>query len=302
MRHVRWLGLGLGVLACSSSKLGGNDGGIDAPSVTDTGAVDRPVGEGGVGSCSDPGYTQEGSYRPTMAWTFSAAALDAGAAVRDAGTTDDAASVSRCVASGSPATTGLSDYTCRGGAWLRAGTAGPVLAFDDGATLTWNPSSAPVPAPYVTASGGDRVWVSYQSKATVICPFCGAYTNRWLEIRNDGSSGTIRHYAQQGNHLTSPAAIAMAMFGVTVTDLAQCQLHVGSCPSFDRTELGHQVATTPAQTVPFATLTEVASPGGTYDVLWASTSDSNVQYATSCGSDLKGASNDDGFAATRQPP
>jgi hypothetical protein len=332
MRRVRWLGLGLGLLACSSSKLTGKDGGGDAISVMDMRAVDRavdhavdrpvdrsvdhavdgpvdrpvdhPASDAGAGGCSESAvlYTEELSYRHTMAWTFSAAASDAGAPVPDAGATGDAASVSRCVASGSAAKTGFSDYTCRGGARLRSGTAGPILTFDDGSTLTWNPSSALVSAPYVTASGGDRVWVSYQLKGTVICPVCGAYTNQWLEVRDGSSTGTIRHYAQQGNHLTSPLDLATQMFGVAVTENAECQVHAGPCPSFDRTAFGHQVTTTPVQTIPFATLTEVTSTSGSYDVLWAATSESNVQYPTTCGTDQRGASNDDGFAATRRAP
>jgi hypothetical protein len=320
MRRARWLLLGLGVLGCGSSKLVADsfDSGRDVPAVVVDAGRDSQLsatdgGTGGVGVCqASSGYLSEGSYRRTVAWTFLAAVAAAGVPAGDAGTADEASSPSRCVASGSAVNGGLPSYTCRGGAWLQPGTAGPVLTFDDGSTLTWNPttwdslfwnSSSP-PSPYVTESSGDRVWVSYRTATTVICPYCGAYTNSWLEVRDGNSTGTVRHYAQEGSNLTSPAGIAMAMFGVVVTEKKVCQFHLGGCMSFDRSEYDHRVATTPEQTIPFATLTLVTSPNGAYDVLWAVTSESRVTYNAdaNCGSDNPGISNDDGFVGTRRAP
>jgi hypothetical protein len=318
MKRVAWLSLGLGVLACGSSpKVVSDsfDSGMDRAAVAVDGGSDaRPsakdggTGDGGVCPASSASYLSEGSYRKTVAWTFVAAA-SAGVPTTDAGTADDAVSPSRCVASGSAAATGLANYTCRGGAWLRSGAVGPVVTFDDGSTLTWNStiwdSSSPAPAaPYVTQPAGDRVWVSYRRTSTIICPFCGAYTNTWLEIRDESSTGTVRHYAQQGNHLASPLDIAMAMFGVAVTEKKVCQVHVGGCVSLDRSAFDHRVDTAPAQQIPFATLTSVTSPNGTYDVLWDVTAESGVTYNADagCGTDLPGISNDDGFVGTRRAP
>src|SRR5579871_6683800 len=329
MRSLALLSLGVAVVACSSSKLvvsdsfdsGVHDGppgmvwdaGRDAPVVAYDAGKDRPsVGSdastdttsvGGWDGATCPSPIQdyrENNYLKTLAWTFAPAASDAGVAPAADGGADDAASPSRCYVSAT--TFGPKNYTCRGGAWLRmrSGVPGPLVTFDDGSTLSWDASAPPVPAPYVSQATGDRVWVSYQSTATLICPFCGAYTNQWLEIRDTGSTGTVRHYAQQGNHLASPVGMAMAMFGVPVTETVACKVHGGSCPSLDRTEFEHQVATTPAQAVPFATLTAITSPNGTYDVLWDATSEANVDWGApgSCGSDNPGVSNDDGFAGT----
>lgn len=328
MRSLAWLLLGVGV-ACNSSRLVVSDNfdtgvqdrtvwdaGRDGPGVVYDAGKDRPgvLSDGSVdttsttvldgGSCASPVYYRENDYRKTLSWTFAPAVSDAGVAAADGGA-DDASSVSRCSASSSKSGP-TEDYACRGGAWLRmrSGLPGPLLTFDDGSTLAWDASAPPVPAPYVSQATGDRVWVSYRSTVTVICPFCGAYTNQWLEIRETGSAGLVRYYAQQGNHLTSPLALATAMFGATVTETVACKVHGGSCPSLDRTEFEHQVGTTPAQVVPFATPTAVTSPNGTYDVLWAATSEANVDWGAlgSCGSDNPGASNDDGFAGTRRAP
>jgi hypothetical protein len=311
-RVVAWLSLGVGLLACNSSpKIVADqfDSGRDGPGVVVDGGSDSQVSkDGGTGvelcPASSVSYLSEGSYRKTVAWTFLAAVADAGAPAGDGGTLDDAVTPSRCVASGSAATAGLANYTCRGGAWLRSGAAGPVVTFDDGSTLTWDSSSPTASPPYVTQPGGERVWVSYRTATTVICPFCGAYTNRWLEIRNGSSTGTVRHYAQEGNHLGSPLDIAMAMFGVAVTENKNCQFHLGGCMSFDRSEFDHWVATAPTQLIPFATPTVVTSPNGTYDVLWAATGESRVAYNADggCTPDSPGISNDDGFAGTRRAP
>ena len=320
MKRAPWLLLGLGVLACGSSKLVADsfDSGTDVPAVAVDGGSDSQVSakDGGTsdgGGCpaSSASYSSQGSYRRTVAWTFLAGVADAGVLVVDAGTADDDTAPSRCVASGSAATAGLANYTCRGGAWLRSGAAGPVVSFDDGSTLTWDSvtwdsliwgsSSQPAPAPYVTQAGGDRVWVSYRTATTVICPFCGAYTNTWLEIRDRSSTGTVRHYAQEGNRLESPLGIAMAMFGVAVTENELCQFHHDGCMSFARSVFDHWVATAPVQLIPFATPTLVTSPNGTYDVLWAATSESGVTY-NGCPPDSPSISNDDAFVGTRRSP
>jgi hypothetical protein len=78
-----------------------------------------------------------------------------------------------------------------------------------------------------------------------------------------------------------------------------CATDVNGCVSLDRTEYDHRVATVPAQTIPFATLTAVTTPAGTYDLLWATTSETNIKH--DCP-DTAGYTNDDGFVATRRAP
>jgi hypothetical protein len=311
MKKVALLSLGLGVLACNSSKLVSDnfDTGVDAPTdgpgvVVDAGALDArgdasPAIDGGaVCPAGSLGPTMEGPPRRTLSWTFSPPAVDAGVPAGDAGAGDSAASPSRCVKSTVAAP--VNDYSCRGGAQLSAGAAGPILTFDDGSKLTWDAGAPPAPPPYVQGAGGDRVWVSFLQMSHVICPVCGAYTYQWLEIRDTGASGTVRYYAQQGDHLASPLDLAGEMFGVPVAENAVCTIHATGCLLLDRTEYDHQVATTPAQTIPFATLTEISAPGGTYDVLWAATSEANVKYGN-C-TDTPGPTNDNGFVATRRMP
>jgi len=296
MRNAAWALVGLATLGCGPSTPAGRD--KDSKTDGPVAATDAGEQAGDAGSCpaaSIGPISQIEPPRHTLAWTFAAA--DAGTAP-DAGATpsEDAAAPSRCAVT----TDVEQNASCSGGAWLRSSSAGPILTFDDGSTLTWNPSQAPTAGPYVQQASGDRVWADYERQDHVICPYCGAYTDQTLEIR-DGPAGTVRFYAQQGSQLSPlPAALVQDIFGVTTTASPACTSHLASCQPFDRTELDHLLQTSPAQALPFATATQVSSPKGTYAVLWAATVESNVGPST-CTDD-PGITNDDGFVATRLAP
>jgi hypothetical protein len=289
MSKTAWFALGLVGMGCGSSKLVADnfDGGRDAPGTgLDTGS-----------SCPASSLS---SSRHTFAWTFAAAAADSGVDPDGGGAADagpDAAAPSRCIAS----TSGFVTETCIGGAWLRSSAVGPILMFDDGSTLTWDPVGPPTPAPYVHQAGGDRVWARYGSSHSPPCGDCATEPDLALEIR-EGTSGTVRFYAAQGIDLSDLSdGDASDIFGVTATASPTCASQVTNvCASVDRTEFSHILQTSPAQTVPFAAPTQVTTPNGTYAVLWTASSDANPMFVA-C-EDFTGLVRDNGFVATRLGP
>lgn len=293
MRNTAWLAFGLVGLGCGSPPkiVADNfDSGRDVPT-TGVETFGCPASLMGPRVLGD-------APRHTFAWTFAAATADAGAGSADTGA--DAAAPSRCTAIALPYLSVTSE-SCVGGAWLRSSPSGPVLTFDDGSTLSWQLDGAPTPAPYVQQAGGDRVWADYENHL----PFGSFWTSvldQTLEIR-DGASGAVRFYAQQGDDLPGlPAPLVSDIFGVTATTSLFCMTHIvddAQCLAFDRTELSHELQTSPAATITFAVGTQVAAPSGTYSVLWAQSSETNE---TATCTDISPPATDNGFVATRLAP
>jgi hypothetical protein len=187
---------------------------------------------------------------------------------------------------------------------LRSTASGPAIVFGDGAQLAWDGTLPAALKPYVVqaSGGGDSVWVDYEKRTIVVCPFCGAYTTYTLEIRN-GPAGKIRFYDQQGAVLPNLTdAQVMDIFGVPATATRSCTFSArAGCYSYLRSEFDHQLATTPPQTIPDATLTEVTAPNGTFQVSWASSSETDVHFDTNCA-DGPNVATDNGFVAALVAP
>jgi hypothetical protein len=185
---------------------------------------------------------------------------------------------------------------------LRSTASGPAIVY--GSELIWDGTLSSALEPYVQqANGGaDTVWVDYEKKFTVISPFCGVYTTYTLEIRN-GQSGKIRFYDQQGVALPNLTdAQVMEIFGTTATATRSCTFPTYTgCYTFLRSEYDHQLATTPPQIVLDATLTEITSPNGAFEVIWASSGEFYVQSNQNCQACPQVAT-DNGFVAALVAP
>jgi hypothetical protein len=270
----------------------------------DYGTGGSPFPDGGT--CSAPTQGPLSTYdspRP-FGWTFTGPTAGAGGAPGAggaAGSADGGTGPARCqtVPAAYPGT------ACEGTATLQALTTGTVVAFADGSKLTWDGTLPSALMPYVVQQAGqpDTVWVHYQEKHTVVCPFCGAYTTRMLEIRSGGETGKVRFFDQQGDVLPNltPAQI-MDVFGTTATQLFSCTFpSYAGCYMFLRSEFDEQLGTTPPQTIVDATLTKVTTPNGIFQVIWASSTESYVEQVQGC-SDGPAVASDTGFVASLLAP
>jgi hypothetical protein len=186
---------------------------------------------------------------------------------------------------------------------LRSTASGPVIVFGDGSQLVWDGTLPSALEPYVQQAGGsDAVWVDYQKRITVVCPFCGAYTTYTLQIRN-GQFGKIRFYDQEGAVLPNLTDLqVMDIFGAPTTATPSCTFPTyAGCYSYLRSEFDQHLGTTPPQTILDATLTEVTAPNGTFQVIWASSAESYAEREMNC-SDGPGIASDTGFVAALVSP
>ena len=150
-----------------------------------------------------------------------------------------------------------------------------------------------------TDGGTGTVWVDFQRRTVVVCPFCGAYTTNILQIR-DSQNGPLRFYDQQGAVLPNLTdGQVTELFGVGATPIQTCTFPAyAGCYSFLRTEFDHQLQTSPPQMIVDATLTPVATPHGQFQVFWASSTESYAQRQDNC-SDGPAYASDTGFVANR---
>ncbi len=259
-----------------------------------TGTGGSPFPDGGTCSAPTTGPLSTSDLPRPFGWTLMGAAADAGAP-GNAGAADGGATpaICRTVPAAYPGT------ACTGMASLRSTARGPVIVFGDGSQLVWDGTLPAALQPYVaqTSGAGDSVWVDYEKKITVVCPFCGAYTTSTLQIRN-GQSGRFRFYDQQGAVLPNLTdAQVMDIFGVPATATLSCTFPTyAGCYSYLRSEFDHQLATTPPQTILDATLTKVTALYGTFQVIWASSSESYAQREMNCA-DGPAIASDNGFVA-----
>jgi len=284
---------------------GGTTGTGGAGTGGSPGAGGSPFPDGGTCSAPTTGPLSTSDLPRPFGWTLTAAPADAGAtastgAAGNAGNSDGGASPALCrtVPAVYPGT------ACTGMASLRSTATGPVIAFDDGSRLAWDGTLPSALEPYVAqaSGGGDAVWVDYEKRTTVVCPFCGAYTTYTLEIRN-GHDGPVRFYDQAGDVLPNLTdAQVMDIFGTTATAVQSCTFPaIAGCSQYLRSEFDHQLG---AQTLLDATLTEVTAPNGKFQVIWASSVESYVEPlpAENCGLDNPGVATDTGFVATLLSP
>ena len=256
------------------------------------------------GTCSAPttGPLSTSDLPRPFGWAFTSAVASTGAAGVTGQTGADggaAAALCQTVPAAYPGT------ACTGIASLRSTASGPVIVFGDGSELAWDGTLPSALEPYVqqASGGGDAVWVDYEKKITVVCPFCGAYTTQTLQIRDGQSSGKVRFYDQQGAVLPNLTNLQVTdIFGVTTTATPSCTFPTyAGCYSYLRSEFDQHLATTPPQTILDATLTEVTAPNGTFQVIWASSAESYAEREMYC-SDGPGVASDTGFVAALVAP
>ncbi len=289
----------------------GGDGGYGWGGTTGTGGIATGAGGGSPfpdgGTCSAPtqGPLSTSDAPRPFGWTHTGAPADAGATgaagvTGNAGTDGGATpALCRTVPAAYPGT------ACTGIASLQSTASGPVIVFGDGSELVWDGTLPSVLEPYVrqASGGGDVVWVDYEKKITVVCPFCGAYTTQTLQIREGQSSGKVRFYDQQGAVLPNLTNVQVTdIFGVTATATPSCTFPAyAGCYSYLRSEFDQHLATSPPQTILDATLTEVTAPNGTFQVIWASSKESYAQLEQGCTGGA-GVASDTGFVAALVSP
>jgi hypothetical protein len=272
--------------------------------------------DGGTCTASTQGPISTWDSPRPFGWTYSGPTMGAGGApaTADGGTAATGDGGAAAAADGGAKVTGPATCqtipaaypgtSCEGTATLEALSSGTVIAFADGAKLTWDGTLPSALMPYVVAGATpDTVWVHYQEKYTVVCPFCGAYTTRTLEIRKGDPTGKVRFFDQQGDVLPNlTASQVMDIFGTTATPIFTCTFpYYAGCSSYLRSEFDQALGTTPPQTVVDATLTKVTTPNGIFQVIWASSVESYVETQTGC-SDGPGVASDTGFVASLLAP
>jgi hypothetical protein len=264
----------------------GTGGGPPGPSLPDGGACSAPT-MGPLSTADAP--------RP-FGWKFTGMPADGGAGGAG-GKADGGAIPGGCQVVPAP----YPGTRCIGTAQLHGTATGPVITFQNGSQLLWDGTLAKALTPIVeqTDGGVDSVWVEYENRTVVVCPFCGAYTTNTLQIR-DSQGGPIRFYDQQGDVLPNLTDAQISeLFGVGAAALQSCTFPTyAGCYSFLRTEFDHQLQTSPPQTIIDATLTPVMTPNGKFEVVWASSVESYSQRVTGC-SDGPGIASDTGFVANR---
>lgn len=290
-------GSATGGLATGGSPTGGSGGspGTGGVILFDAGVHD---GADGPPVCDNPGgpLTTTGRPRPTFPWTLTSPNPDGGFST--------SASTSGC-----HAVPGAyeADILCSGPATLRADSAGPTLTWPDGARLTWDPTGLPAgftPPSVVGAAGApgaadQQVWAQLARHSVVVCPVCGGYETRTMDIR-ESEGGPVLFMAREGVRLDDlPPAQVQEVFGAGMATVASCSFQTqAACNVLRRTNLDHLLDTIPVQAIPHAVMTRVITPKGTFDVIWHASIDTAVGYVNNCA-DGPGIANDTGFLASR---
>ena len=312
------VGLAWFAMSCSGSSPGNPGTGGSGGAPADGGGLDGPSCLNGIESLVEaeasgrvgPLDTMSKTTRPAFGWTFVgplvSGVADAGAP--DGGPPPDASGPARCATVPGPTVPYPMDgVRCQGIATLRARTTGPEIAFADGNALVWDGALPDVYAPFVTGTMGDTVWVDYERRTTSVCPFCGAYTTRTLQIRDgEGEGGKVRLFTQNGVVLPPiSSAQAMDIFGVTAETVPTCSFRAAAgCYTFVRTHNDHILNTTPPVTIAHAEWRGhpvLPTPNGGYRVFWASSTESDKQRDPMCA-DGPGIATDNGFTAVLTKP
>ncbi len=147
------------------------------------------------------------------------------------------------------------------------------------------------------------MWVDFEQRDISVCPFCGAYTRRSLQIRN-GEAGRVRFFAQNGLVLPKLTdAQVMDIFGVTADTVPTCSFRTtAGCYSFTRTHNDRVLRTTPPAMITHAAWTSaVPTPNGSYWIFWATSSETDSQFNMNCA-DGPGIATDNGFIAVLTAP
>jgi len=186
--------------------------------------------------------------------------------------------------------------SCEGTATVQTVNNALALLFADGSTLVWDASLVTNPVSPPKVSNGGTVWVSY-TKHNETIPFGGDYFNEELTIRAT-EGGQILWVGRDGQRQSNIDAVLVSeLFGVAAEEQIACKVDFGAaCSDVTRVDYNHLLKTSPEQLLPHATLTQVATPNGNYDVVWAQSKETST--TPNC-IDGPGVASDTGFAASR---
>ncbi len=263
----------------------------------DVGVVAAQAGTTPLPAC-DPGTvgarTTWDAFRHTLPWSVGFG--DAG----DAGGTGGAApAVSGCTP---PNPTSTDSFRCTGTATVARSDAGLALTFEDGSTLLWNESLVPVAIAPPAADHGATVWADFHREYGYVCPVCGSYERRTIEIR-DAPAGRRLWVGAEGHELapTEPALVD-ELFGVTVRYEPVCvaPADTDACLDAELVEQDVVLETNPEQVVRRGERATITTPGGAYEVLWAASETSRVDSDVRC-LDGPALTEDRAFAASWRP-
>jgi len=280
-----------------------------APDCASCGAVEarETGGTGGDGSvvaaqagtaslpACDPGTvgarTTWNAFRHTLPWSVGFG--DAG------GASSAAVAVSGCTPTNPTST---ESFRCTGVATVARSDAGLELTFEDGSSLLWNESLVPIAIAPPAADHGETVWADFNREFGYVCPVCGSYERRTIEIR-DAPAGRLLWVGAEGHELapTDPALVA-ELFGVTVRYEPACvaPAETDACLDAELVEQDAVLETSPEQVVQRGERATVTTPGGAYEVLWAASETNRVDTDVQC-LDGPAITEDRAFAASWIP-
>jgi hypothetical protein len=313
-RACRWRRtLGLALLAftggcADSSEPGVADSGLPAVAdgAADTGSLlpdaadgdaETPDGQAAA-ACMALAQSTDASIRHTVPWALTWKS-DAGSPDRDGGpdSGDGGSTKSGCARS---STAGISDVpVCSGNAIAHKQGAALTLTFDDQSTLTWTPSLVASPVAPPKVADGQSVWVTYEQQFHIMCPVCGAYTTTEIQIRTE-QAGTLLWVAREGWILDDVSdTLVRELFGVAAREQAVCtytdrmDCHYVQSTLFDRV-----LETSPEQLVRHATVQQIATPKGQYEIFWGHSIEVDVPSPIQLCLDGADPASETGFAAS----
>lgn len=262
----------------------------DAGSTPDVLAPNEMATGGATGNCpADPDAptTTWSTPRRTMPWTFVAAGADAGTVAPR----DDA---------GADCSTTSSGTTCSGQATVAMTSAGPELVFAGFGVVRWDLTGMSVAVAPPPVADGNSVWVAFSDQWLPVCPVCGSYSSRSIEIR-DRQGGQILWIAFEGQKLGDVSATTQTeLFGVIATVQLACSASLeGECHAFQRQVFDHVLQTTPPVLIHHGTVEKLSTPMGSYQVFWSYSQEQDSARTCLDGPDL---ASDSGFAASRVVP
>jgi len=234
------------------------------------------------------------AYRRTLSWTVGFGG--AGGAGSAGGA---AAAVSGCTP---PNATSTESFRCTGAATVARSDAGLQLAFEDGSYLLWDESLVPIAVAPPAVDQGAIVWADFDREYGDVCPVCGSYERRTIEIR-DAPAWRLLWVGAEGHELAPlDPALVDALFGVTVRYEPVCVAPADTyaCLDAELVELDAVLETTPEQVVRRGERATVTTPGGSYEVLWAASESRLVETDLLC-LDGPALTEDRAFAASWRP-
>jgi hypothetical protein len=244
-----------------------------------------PVGAYSACPVDNVGPSSTPEVRRTLPWTFVPSSADAGSPGDSA--------VTACTFTDSA-------KTCSAEASVHVTSDGPELTLAGFGLLRWNLQGMSEAVAQPTVVEGGSVWLAYCEHQYTVCPFCGGYYDRSVEIR-DRQGGKILWLGSEGSKVGDmPVATQMELFGASATLQVDCEM-TGSagCYTFDRLSYDHELGIAPAVVIHHATLETVTAPTGTYQVYWAY-SQENSQYISGC-MDGPDVASDSGYAVSLVP-